>query len=37
MYLTIGKSLSNLATPSAVTIYSMYPRLNLSNTPDLKF
>jgi hypothetical protein len=29
MYLTTGNSLSNLETPSAVTIYSMYVRLNL--------
>jgi len=32
-----GNSLPNLGTPSAVTIYSMYLRLNLPTTPDLKF
>jgi hypothetical protein len=32
-----GNSLSNLGTPSAATIYSMYLQLNLSATPDLKF
>jgi hypothetical protein len=37
MYLKIGNSLPNLGTSSAVTIYSMYLRLNLSTTPDLKF
>ena len=31
-----GTSLSNLGTPSAVTVYSMYLRLNHSTTPDLK-
>ena len=31
-----GTSLSNLETPSAVTIYSMYLRLNHLTTPDLK-
>jgi hypothetical protein len=34
--LTIGNSLSNLGTPLVVNIYSMYPCLNLSTTPDLK-
>jgi hypothetical protein len=37
MYLTIGNSLSNVGTPSAVPIYVMYFRLNLSTAPDLKF
>jgi hypothetical protein len=37
MYLAIGNSLSNMGTPSTVAIYSMYLRLNLSTTPDLKF
>jgi len=32
-----GNSLSNLGTPSAVTIYSMYLHLNLLTMPDLKF
>jgi len=31
-----GTSLSNLGTPSAVTIHIMYLRLNLSTTADLK-
>jgi len=31
-----GTSLSNLGTPSAVTIYIMYLRLNHLTTPDLK-
>jgi hypothetical protein len=37
MYLTIGNSLSNLGTHSAVIIYGKYPRLNVSTAPDLKF
>jgi hypothetical protein len=32
-----GTSLSNLGTLLAVNVYSMYLRLNLSATPDLKF
>ena len=32
-----GTSLSNLETPSAVTIYSMYLRLDPSTTPRLEF
>jgi hypothetical protein len=36
-HLKIGNSLSNLGTRSAVAIYSMGLRLNLSTTPDLKF
>jgi hypothetical protein len=32
-----GNFLPNLGTPSAVTIDSMYLRLDLSTTPDLKF
>jgi len=30
-------SLSGLGTPSSVTIYSMYLRINLPTTPDMKF
>jgi len=32
-----GNFFSNLGTPSAVTIYSMYLRLNFSTTHNLKF
>jgi hypothetical protein len=37
IHLEFGKSLSNLGTTSAVTICSVYLRINLSTTPDLKF
>jgi len=35
-FLRFGTSLSNLGTPLAVTVYSMYLRLNHLATPDLK-
>jgi hypothetical protein len=34
---TLENFLSNMGTPSAVNIYSMYLCLNLSATPDWKF
>jgi hypothetical protein len=37
IHLEFGHSLSNLGTPSAVTIYSMHLCLNLLTMPDLKF
>jgi hypothetical protein len=37
MHLTTGNSLSNFETSSAVSVYSMYLRLNLPTTTDLKF
>jgi hypothetical protein len=37
IHLEFGNTLASLGTPSAVTICSMYLRLNLSTTPDLKF
>jgi hypothetical protein len=36
MLLAFGNSSFNLGTASAVTVYSMYLRLNISSTPDLK-